>query len=69
LQLNFFVFLRFELLLSNKNDLKNFFALPLIEKGGGGEGEKKNLQSFGFDKKLSAASFVFSGWLAKFVSG
>jgi hypothetical protein len=33
--------LRFELLLSNKNDSKNFFALPLIEKGGGGEGVRE----------------------------
>jgi hypothetical protein len=33
--LNFFVFLRFELLLSpNKNDFQNFIELPLIEKGG-----------------------------------
>ena len=34
--MNFFVFLRFELLLSpNKNDFQNFIELPLIEKGGG----------------------------------
>jgi hypothetical protein len=63
--------LRFELLLSpNKNDFKNFFALPLIEKGGGGmKGIKKIFRVLGLAKKLSAASFVFAGWLAKFVSG
>jgi len=35
LQLKFFVFFRFELLLSpNKNNFQNLFLLPLIEKGG-----------------------------------
>jgi hypothetical protein len=57
------------LLSPNKNDFQNFFSLPLIEKGGGVEGEKKISIVLGLTKKLSAASFVSAGWLTKFVSG
>jgi hypothetical protein len=68
--LNFFVFLRFELLLSpNKNDFQNFIELPLIEKGGGVRWSKRIFRVLGLTKKLSAVSFVSAGWLTKIVSG
>jgi hypothetical protein len=67
--LNFFVFLRFELLLSpNKNDFQNFIELPLIEKGGV-RWSKRIFRVLGLTKKLSAVSFVSAVWLTKIVSG